>query len=322
MLQKGLALLGLAKQTAKGGAATAPQYTIGLTGGTLGKVDIEQNDLDTTWDTRGQMGAERTGVVPGADIECIATPKLLGFLLKMILGTEVVSGSGPYVHTFTSGESQPYATLFGMIGGGNKTAISDAKLSELELSWDGSGSVKVKTTWVGCSYSLTSSWTPGATKESVAGGNTIRPAGGSITIGGTAFPTTAGSIKISADVEAIMDATTSLPSDVVEKDLSVDISLTVRPEDLALFKLAVTGSTTGTALTTDVVYTTAAIQLQGPGTDEVTFSLPSWAIMAEMPEVDPAGGPAEIQVQGKGYRGSGGESPITAALTNAVTAAY
>lgn len=322
MLQKGLALLGIAKQTAKGTPAAAPTYTIGLTGGAVGKVEIDQSDLDTTWDTRGKMGAERKSIVPGADIETVATPAAIGLLLKLALGAEAVTGSGPYVHTFTPGGTLPYATLFSMFGGGNKTAISDAKIDSLELSWDGTGAVRVKVTSMGCTYDMASAWVVGSTKESVANGNVIRPGGGSFSINSVPFPVTAGSIKIENSVDAILSSASGLPSDIAEKDLSVTISLTTMPDDIGLFKLAATGTETGTSLTTEPVFVPVSIDLTGPGTVTLSFDFPALGIMAAMPESDPNGGAAEIQVQGSCYASAGGSDSISAVLTNAVTAAY
>lgn len=317
-MQKGIAQMGLAKQAAKGAAATAPTYTLGLTGGSVGGVDVEQSNLDTTWSSRGVMGVERLSVTPTAELETIATPAAIGLLLKLALGAETVTGAGPYSHAFTPGQTLPYATIFGMVGGGNKTAISDAKLDSLELSWDKTGAVRVKAGFKGCTYDMASTWAVGSTGETVASGNTVHPGGGTFQIGGDSYLVTAGSIKFENSLEPVISSASGLPGEVMEKDSAVTISLTTMPDDVALFKLAVTGSKTGTSISTDPVFAAFNIVLNGPSGVTLTFAVASGALMAKLPDVSADGGPGEIPVEATVV----GSPGITVTLVNSVTSAY
>ncbi len=317
-LQKGIAQVGFAKQTAKGTPATAPTYTLGLTGGTLGGAEIEEADLDTTWSTRGTMGRERLSVVPTADLDLLASPASIGLLLKLALGAETVTGSGPYTHVITPGATIPYCTIFGTVGGGNKTAMSDSKIDSLELSWDKTGSVRVKVSAKGCEFDMATSWTVGSTGETVASGNTIRPGGGTFSVNSSSVLVTGGSIKIENNVEPVISSASGRPGEVMEKDLKVTISLNTMPDDIGLFRLALTGAVNGTATATDPVFVPATIGLKGPGSVTLDFDVTQAAISAKMPEVDASGGPGEIPVELIAI----GSPAITATLVNGVTAAY
>src|SRR4051812_34624143 len=102
MLQRRIAKIGLSKQTAKGTAQTAATFAAGVTDGAVLKIDVAENDLASTWSNRTVQGHDRVSVKPAMDFGLIATPSLLGLLLFGALGTDVVTGAGPYTHTITT----------------------------------------------------------------------------------------------------------------------------------------------------------------------------------------------------------------------------
>lgn len=314
-VQKRIAQLGFAKQTAKGAAATDPTYTIGLTGGNVYSAEVDQSELNTTWSTRGLAGHERLSVVPGADFEAVAMPKSIGLLLYLACGAVATTGTSPaYTHTIKPSAGLPWATLFGLYGA-DKTEMHDVKVDSIELSWDKSGSVKVKVTALGVSFAFDSAWTVTTTGETVAQG-TFKAGGGTIQVNGAAARVTAGSIKIENGAEAIVSSAIT-PDDVFEGDVKCDVSLTILPDDLTLFRRVITGTDNGTSISADVSYGTVSIEFVN-GTNSLTFDAPNAALMVEMPEADPAGGAAELSLEGSCALATDGSEPFTFALINDV----
>lgn len=297
-VQKRLSQIGFAKQTAKGAAATAPTYVVGLTGGTVYSADVTENDLNTTWTDRLLPGHERTEVLPGSEADIVCTPATIGLLLTLALGADAVTGAGdPYTHTITPSTALPWHTVFGSYGA-DKSAIADAKIDSLELTWEKTGALKAKVKSLGCTFTFASTWT-GGTAENVIG-NTFRGQGGVFTVAGTTARVVSGSIKIDNGCQAIVAAYSVTPDTIAEAMVKCDVSLTIVPDDLLLFRTVVTGSSSGT--TAQAVPQYGAIDLKfintASPTHDLEFTAANTRFMTKMPDVDPAGGAAEITLEG------------------------
>ena len=107
--------LAVGKQTAKGAAAATALYKLKATGGSLrpNRTKLQLAETDAT----RQDGLT---VVTGAHIEGSPTfylrPSDAGLLFLLALGTDVVTGAGPYTHTITAAASPPYATWWKNLG--------------------------------------------------------------------------------------------------------------------------------------------------------------------------------------------------------------
>lgn len=410
-VQKSLAKVGIAKQSAKGTPAANPEYLFGVSGGNVGGATLEESDLPTTWDTRGLADVERTGVTSGLECDLVGMPLSLGRLLAAVCGS---ASYGSSLHTITPGATLAYHTLFGELGGTglNQTVIQDAKIDELELSWDKSGAVKVKISAMGCTLTYTNAaraigdgtativaatgvfttalahglsvndpvqvatvvtttgitasttyyvktvpssttftlsataggaaltltgngsvtglqymgslWTAGsATSEQPSGGK-FRGAGGIFVLttgGGTQTRVTQGSIKIKNEVKAYFSSASTTPDEVFEGDVSCDVSLTIIPSDLSLYREIVTGSPTGVTPAGNPLYGSVQLRFVN-GTDYVDFAALNLQVSSKVPDADPKGGAVELPVEGKALRQSNGGVPFTFTVKNSRVTSY
>lgn len=305
MLQKRLAQIGLGKQSAKATPAAEAAYRIGLLGGRVAGVEISEDDLNPTSDQRISQYVERTGVVPVVAFDAVAMPRSIGALLLAVTGSVTTTlgvDPAPNEHLFTSADDIAYHTIFGRFAG-EYLQTSDAKLDELEFTFDNSGAVKVKTKWLGLDLAFL-----GATPFTVAADADERPqeanlisAGGLFAIDGVPARVKKGSIKISNKIEAVKIVTQILPYEVFPGLVTVEANLTVVPEDLSAYRERVTGSPTGTTVSPAPVQgaVSARFETVGPSAaadHDLTFEASKAVIQTEFPEADPQGGPAEVEV--------------------------
>ncbi|GAA2141601.1 hypothetical protein GCM10009760_25940 [Kitasatospora kazusensis] len=316
-LQKRLVQLGLAKQAAKGAAAPSPTFTVGLASGKSLNVEIEETALNTTWSDRIEQGFDRVQAVPSVDGELIATPKTLGLLLLAALGSDTVTGtSAPYTHTFTPAASLPYLTAFARTIT-EFESVQDCKLDGLELIWDKSGAVKAKIKFVGCSVVfLATAWTVGVTGEQVSAG-VFKGSGGTFSVLGQNARVVSGNVKIENKVEPLVASYSTTPDDVFESALAVTVSLSVKPDDLTLWRQVVTGTTTGTAIQSAPTFGAVNLAFNGPVGTALTFTAPSVKFMTHLPDSSAEGGAAELSLEGVMVAPVSGAA-CTVTLTNSV----
>lgn len=246
-IQSRITQLGIAKQTAKGTPATTPEATIGLTGGQAFDFTYDQKELDTTWSTRGVEAYDRISMVGAVKADAVAMPSSIALLLLLACGTDVVTGSGPYTHTITPANSLPWATFFTLFGT-EKQVISDGKVDDLELAFTSTGALSVKITAMGQTWNPYSTWAVAAPER--AQGNLLKGVGGVFTVNGVTARVESGSIKISNKLVPVIAAYSTTPDDIFESQFTVATSLVVVPDDLSLFRAAVSGSPTAPALAT------------------------------------------------------------------------
>jgi hypothetical protein len=315
VLQKRLAQAGFAKQTGKGAAATAPEYVVGLAGGSLFTTEISENDLDTTWTNRVLQGHDRESVVPGLDGELVAMPKSLGVLLLGALGAPATTGVGPYTHAYTPTSDLPWLTIFSTYAS-TKQAVVDAKIDKIEFSWEKTGALKCAVTVLGCTITFDSTWT-GGTTEQVANG-VLKGNGGTFQIDGASARVTGGSITIENALEPIVASYSVTPDEIAEGAVAITTSLTVVPDDLAMFRSVLTGSAGGTAVQADSHYGALSVGFLGAAGAALDVDASHVRFLTEMPEVDPSGGAAEITLEGAVADPGDGTDPFTVTLTNDV----
>lgn len=315
MLQKRIAQAGFAKQTGKGAAATAPEYVVGLAGGSLFTTETTENDLDTTWDNRVLQGHDRESVVPGLDGEIVAMPKSLGVLLLGSLGAPVTAGVGPYTHSYTPTNDLPWLTIFSTYAS-TKQAVADAKIDKIEFSWEKTGALKCAVTVLGCEITFDSAWTGGAT-EQVADG-VLKGNGGTFQVDGATARVTAGTVTIENALEPIIASYSVTPDEIAEGAVAISTSLTIVPDDLSLFREVLTGSAAGSSVQKGPQYGSLSLGFLGSAGAALDVDATHVRFLTEMPEIDPAGGAAEITLEGSVADPGDGTDPFTVTLTNDV----
>jgi hypothetical protein len=316
-VQKRLSQLGLAKQVGKGTAKTAPDYTVGLTGGNVYGAEIEESELDTTWSDRILQGHDRTAIMPASEADLVATPKMIGLLLLAVHGAMATTGSAsPYAHTVTPATSLPWLTLFGSYGA-DKVAMADSKIDSIELSWEKTGALKVKFKSMGRTFTFDSAWVIGSTAERISAG-VLSGVGGTFTVGGTSARVVSGSIKIENGLEAITASYSETPDELAEAEIKCSVSLTIVPDDFTLFREVVTGSTSGTTPSAFPVYGEVTTEFITDANNDLTFTSSRVKYATKMPDVDPAGGAAEIVLEGEVVDSTDGSAAWSFLLHNSV----
>lgn len=314
-LQIGKDVFGIAKQTAKGSIASNPYYTLGLAGGGMSINPTQEPDALTSA-YLSPAGAFRSKIENGASIDTRAYLKSIGLFLIGALGGISTTGSGPYTHVVTLGTALLYFTIYESKGDATLHAIKDCKIDELEISWEENAPLAVKAQFVGGAWSIPATMTPTVTEADTT--DYFTPVGGTFKydVDGATLASasiTAGSITISRKAEALFYSGSIEASDVAEGNCDVALSLTVHPDDMTLWKNLLTGSPSGTSIGTvpiygsfEYVFTNGAASLKIEGAHT--------AFLADMPEADPAGGFASMEMAGVAYRTAG--TPITATLIN------
>ena len=94
-LQKRIAFAGISKQTAKGAGTAAATYGLGVRGGGVLMVELQQENDAITFASRVSAYDNRLGINPGASIQTRAWARSIGLMLYGALGSIATGGAGP-----------------------------------------------------------------------------------------------------------------------------------------------------------------------------------------------------------------------------------
>jgi len=330
MINTSIGLVGVAKQANKATAANAPSFVHGLTGGQVFRLDRSVENDEVSCGVRAGIDSHVESVVPGADFDTYGYADAMTLYLYAAMGdisSAANSGSGMsgyYDHVVTLGDVLPYLTLWGRIGG-EYTKVAGCKVSQVEMDFEGNKPLDFGITLLGIAATFGLSAFPGSVDPSCFDGYFI-PTGGTFkidTASGTpaVAPITKGNLKLDNSCAAISVAGQVEPADIEEGKLTSSGSITVKPEDLTLYRKMVTGSGTGTAPTGAIVL--GSFELNFKHSKDAKCSLKIEAsnvpFTADFPEVAPSGGAAEMQFsfENIGLASSSG-SPVTVTVTNTV----
>lgn len=319
-IQSITALTGVAKQSAKGTLATNPTFAHGLTGGSPISVEPSQSPLDVTAGKRAAYNVVRETVKNGATVQAPAYMKSLGLWLLGAMGADTVTGTGPYVHTYSTNDL-PYLSVFAKGISTTIEAIRDCKVDELSLKWSNSKPVDLSVKLAGTVFSYPATFTP--TTDETGSESFLIPVGGSFqidVIGSTlaSARVVGGELTIKNNVSAIDPSASIEADDVMEGVQEHSLKLTIIPEDLAEFRKTVTGSAAGTS--SSAVVPTGSVSLtfkENNGTGQLLVTGSKVAFLTSFPDADPKGGAIQIELAGIAVMPAGGTAPLVYALTNA-----
>lgn len=320
-VQERITQLAMAKQTVKGTPVTTGIYQIGVNNGAVSMVDNQEEELPITWSSRLLEGHDRIKVTPGSEFETLAMPKSIGQLLQAALGSDVITGAGPYTHTIAHANSLPYYTIMARRDG-EYFRVADAAVEELELSWELAGMVKVKVKFFGCDFTFsgTTPYTAPTNDERPQSG-VFKGVGGSINVDGDAAAVVkSGSIKISNSLEVIHGMDSVMPKDLCPATTKIDLSLSVVPSNTQQWRKVLTGSTSGTTILPVPLYGTAVVGF-AVGANTLTFNFNRLKLATELPSVKAEGGPMELALEGSVANVTTGTA-FNAVLVNTVATAY
>ncbi len=330
MINTSIGLIGVALQTAKGTAATAPTYVHGLTGGQVFNLDRTVESDDVSCGVRAGTDSHIESIVPGADFDTYGYADVLPVYLYGALGAIASAAnagtgmSGYYNHTCTLGDTLPYMTLWGRMDGVMQS-VKDCKVSQIEMEFEGNKPLQFGITMLGTDATLGLASFPGSVDPSCFAGYYI-PTGGTFkldTASGTpaVAAITQGSLSLDNACAAIALAGQVTPGDIEEGKLTSSGSVTVKPADDALYRKLITGSASGTAVTGTMVYGSFEWTFKHSKDAKKTLvvSATNVPFTCDFPDVDPAGGAAEFEFSfdNIGVAAAGG-SPVTFTVTNEV----
>lgn len=316
-IQKRFTLAALAKNTgaAKGSAAAAPTFEIGVFSGAVGTAEVQEEDLNPTFTSRVLEGSDRKHVIPGAAFDFLATPKTLGLLLYGAAGAVTTTGTGPYTHTIKTGDTLPYLTAWGR-NASEYHKVDDALVDTLELSWDTTGALRGKTTIRGLNLSFLASAYTAATVTERPKDGLLKGVGGTFQIDGAGATIKSGTIRINNNLAAVLGSDSTVPKDLYPAMQTCDVSLTVVPDNLTLFRQVITGTGSGTTIQATSEYGTATIKHVLDASNDLTWTFNRLRFLSDLPGGDPAGGAQEVVLEGTAMVPSGGGDSWTAVLKN------
>ena len=317
-LQKGTIVLGLAKQSAKGTIATNPTFAFGVESGGL-KVEPEHEALDLTAGSRARYGSTRDKVAEGAAYKTAAYPGSVGEALMALFGSVATTGTGPYTHVYSLGDTLPWYTFFEKVAS-DIFAITDNKVKSVEFSWEENKPLMVALEADGLTFSKPASFTP--TTDEVGSVAYLLPVGGTFKYDvDSATPATAsvkgGSIKfINGNDDPDFYSGSVEAGDIAEGDHTAEIALTIRPASLDEWREIVTGSASGESVAAGKVTGSFEITFV-QGTSSLKFEGANVDFMyGGFVEADGKMGAWETDLAGICYMPSASSAPIVPTLVN------
>ena len=319
-VQKITGIIGVSKQASKGTISANPTFAHGLFGGTTFSVDAQQDMLDITASKRVSYNVFRKAVVNGSDFKAPGYLKSVGLWLLGALGADTVTGSGPYLHTYSTGDL-PYLSVFTKGLDTTFEGVRDCKVDQFGLSWKGSDPLEASGKLLGTVMSYPSTFT--ITTDETGSDSFLVPVGGTFQydLDGSTLASArvvAGDLTVNNNVASIEPSAAVEADDVYEARQDHGVKLTIVPDTLADFRNAVTGTPAGTAAA--LVPTVGSFSLVfkenngGPGTLTVTAA--KCAFTCVFPDADPKGGAIEVELVGIPVMPVGGTAPIVYALSN------
>jgi tail tube protein len=324
-IQKLISFWGLAKQSAKGVPAANATYGAGALGGQVFDVPIDQEPEAITLlggaNDRFAPAVNRTGAHPAAGFSTRVWPRSIGLFLLGALGTDVVTGSGPYSHALTPALDLPYLTLFAQYGTGEREKLPDCKVDELVVSWSEANPLEAEIALLGLVPTLgTGAFT--ITNDETAQ-TFIGPTGGTFLLDvASATPVAAqvkgASIRIANNLAGIPLSKSILPDDVFPGLQIAEGTITLVPNDLTDWRKAVGGAAGATSVQESPVYGSFDLKCQIDANTFVQFAAGRSSFLCPFPEADPGGGPAELELAFFCARLTGAGAAFTATVKNAV----
>lgn len=297
-----IGLIGVAIQENRDTQASQPTYVHGLTGGKVFQLDRTVNNAEVSCGVRAGTDSYVSAVTPGVDYETYGYADVLPLYFYAAMGN-IASASATgakYKHTVTLGDILPYLTIFGRIGQ-EYTCVAGCKLDELELSFEGNSPLSFGVTCIGLDATLGLTSFPGSVDPSCFSGYFV-PTGGTFKIHTASnvpveAPVTAGSLTLSNSCTADPLAGRVTPGDVEEGKLTTSGSITVKPDDMSLYKQMITGSSNGTKPSGKMVYGSFEWNFEHSQNPNYKLKITSGRVpfTAEFPDVNPSGGAASMQ---------------------------
>lgn len=301
-VNKRLVFAGVAKQTAKGSAAANPTFGFGLLSGSWDPNITQEPDMITSTN-RMVAGSNRDKAEPEMNVSTRAYDQLIGLLLYAACGAISTTGVGPYTHVITHDNDLPYLTLFGEHDG-LWVKMQDAKIRSLKIAWVEAGLLTVEADFgAGDFVILASAWT--ATNDQ-SNRSRFRASGGTFKVDANATtpvtaPISAGEITITNNLEAVMLSKQITPDAQFPGVFDVEVALTLKPDDLNEWRKGVTGTAGGTTIANTPTTGAFEVFFSIDANTDLKIEASEVDFLSKLPDADPQGGKAEVQLVGHCY---------------------
>lgn len=301
MINTSIGLIGVAKQVDKTTHAAEPTFTHGLTGGKVFKLDRSIENASVSCGVRAGTDSYVSSVTPGLDFETYGYSDVLPLYLYAAMGNIVSTAKDTlFEHTITLGDILPYVTFWGRIGN-EFTRTDGCKVDQVEMSFEGNNPLSFGVTVIGMGAELGLEAIPGNPDPSCFDGYFI-PTNGVFKVDTASStpveaPVKGGSLTFANSCTADPLAGKVTPGDVEEGKLTTSGSLTVKPENMLLYRKMITGSETGTIPSGKIVYGSFEMNFTHSKLADHTMKIVANRVpfTAEFPDVAPDGGAAEME---------------------------
>lgn len=320
-----IGMIGVAKQADKKTPATTPAFVHGLTGGQTFKLDRSVQDANVTCGVRAGTDSYVESIIPGVDFETYGYSDVMPLYFLAVLGNITTSSNddgAQYKHVATLGDVLPYLTFWGRIGS-EYTRTDGCKIDQIEMSFEGNAPLDFGITAIGMDAELGLSGFPNEVDPSCFEGYFV-PTNGVFKVDTASntpleAPVTQGSLTLANNCTSDALAGQVTPGDVVEGKLSTSGSVTVRPDDMKLYRKMLTGTEDGTKPTGDIVYGSFIWEFRHSKLPNHRMIVEALRVpfTCEFPSVDPEGGAAELEFsfENVGVDSRDG-SPVTVTFLN------
>lgn len=320
-LERRVGFVGVSKQTVKGTPVTPPLFGFGSRGGQLFNAEIDQADEELTSLTRVAPGAFRNSVLEVVTFTTRLYPRVLGLLYYGLMGSIADSGTNPnFTHTITVANTLPYLTGYARLDT-EYAQVRDMRVAELNVSWDGAEMPELEGRMVGTVLTYGTTWTAtndeAATSPLPTAGGTFKVDTGSATA--VVADIAGGEIRMSNNIQPVQLSKALEADDTMPGLFTLECELKLLPANLNEWRKIVTGTAGGTAVASAVTYGSFDMLFTLDANTSLQITANKVAFTADYPEVDPAGGPAELTVVGSAFLPTG--STIQAIVKNS-TASY
>lgn len=242
-----LAILGFAKQSAKGTAATASTHRLFLAGGSQVMTNIVKEDFAELHGYQTPIDAYIASAEGAGDPEFYCYPSAIAALFLGILGADAPTGvSDPYSHEITESDEIPYWTLWASTGNGLFEKYVDAKLKSLKLVGDSNKPLMVTPSFLG---GVPSYLTTEETTADVEVTDRFLYYDGlaALKVEGAAVPLMR-HFELNLDRgTAVMPGDSMTPADALVGPLALTLGITTVPADFAEYNRVVYGSASPSA---------------------------------------------------------------------------
>lgn len=144
--------MSMALQSAKGVAATAPQYKFDVTDSDfMPAMEVEEREETGLGRDRGDNYIRLLSAEGSASVTC--RPATTALFLYGVLGAKAVTGAAaPYTHTLTPADDQPWLTVWRTLANGIHERFTDCKITTAEFEWEAGGDVMLSMDIMGLAF--------------------------------------------------------------------------------------------------------------------------------------------------------------------------